>query len=183
MLSDRDFRSGVQGISPTASRLSCGKAIILLIQWPNAVPTGTTPKRRALLKILWSKNSFSHPVRTAPSSRAASGCPVDLVSVGEVSMPISAPCGSASRLMPKLSSRRSWWPPPERQRTAALVGYRWLQSGRGGIPSVDGRLQPQALLQPGRPVPSRSEIGQTVLTKVTCVVAAPWQPARPPTFG
>src|SRR5437773_2238288 len=42
------LRSGVQGISPVASRLSCGSAMSLLTQWPNAVPTGMTPNRTAL---------------------------------------------------------------------------------------------------------------------------------------
>src|SRR6266850_4699981 len=42
------LRRGVQGISPVASRLSCGIAMSLLTQWPNAVPTGMTPNRTAL---------------------------------------------------------------------------------------------------------------------------------------
>ncbi len=98
MLSDKGFRSGVQGTSPTASRLSCGSAIILLIQWPNAVPTGITPKRVALLKILRPRNSFNQPMRfrTGPSSRALAGsrCLVDLVSVVEVFMLIFTPLSS-----------------------------------------------------------------------------------------
>src|SRR6267142_1826105 len=42
------LRSGVQGISPVARRLSWGSAMSLLTQWPNAVPTGMTPNRTAL---------------------------------------------------------------------------------------------------------------------------------------
>src|SRR6266581_5076181 len=55
VLSDSGLRSGVQGTSPTVSRLSCGNAMSLPIQWPNAVPTGMTPKRTAL--------PFSRPAR------------------------------------------------------------------------------------------------------------------------
>src|SRR3989442_2530453 len=57
VLLDSGLRSGVQGTSPAASRLSCGNAMSLLIQRPNAVPKGIAPKRTAL--------PFSRPPRAA----------------------------------------------------------------------------------------------------------------------
>ena len=69
--------------------------MILLIQWPNVVPTGMTPNRVALLVSLWVKNSLSPPVRirTGPSSRApvGSGRPIDPDLLVEVSMAIFTP--------------------------------------------------------------------------------------------
>ena len=62
VLAETGFRSGLQGIPPPVSRLSCGSAMALLTQWPNAFP-------RALLPIQRARASFSRParVRTGPS--------------------------------------------------------------------------------------------------------------------
>src|SRR5437899_6246795 len=67
VLADSGFRSGVQGTSSVTSRLSCGSAMSLLTQWPNAVPTGIMPNRTALppaflcLALMSASSELDHP--------------------------------------------------------------------------------------------------------------------------